>query len=414
MKNNFREKKLSEILIFKNGKSIKPGGEGQYPVFGSNGLIGKCDTYKEENGVIIGRVGAYCGSINFHNSKFWASDNTIVAYPRNSNEGHTKFFYYLLKFLNLNRWAGGAAQPLLTQSVLNSIEAKVPSLKTQCKIVSILSAYDDLIENNLRRIQILEEMAQNLYREWFVKFRFPGHENTQFVESELGRIPEGWEVIPLQELISKHIGGGWGKETFDTKHTEPGWVIRGTDIPKARHCNLDSLPFRYHTTSNLRSRKLEPGDIVFEVSGGSKDQPLGRTMLISEEMFRTLDGYPAICASFCKRIQPKSDIYAPEVLYLSFLDAYSTGEIEQFQVQSTGISNYKWSDYIEKVNRCVPKTELQEHFREAIAPVLSKIAILGLKNRNLRKTRDLLLPKLISGEVDVSELDIETLQETPS
>jgi type I restriction enzyme S subunit len=166
---------LQNVVTFKNGKSIKPNGIGEYPVYGSNGIIGGSDVYSEENAIIIGRVGAYCGSIAYQPNRFWASDNTIVAYPRNG-DSNIVFLSYLLTEMNLHRWAGGAAQPLLTQSVLNQIEAPIPPLQTQRKIAAILSAYDDLIENNLRRIKILEEMAQNLYREWFVKFRFPGYE----------------------------------------------------------------------------------------------------------------------------------------------------------------------------------------------------------------------------------------------
>ena len=249
-------------------------------------------------------------------------------------------------------------------------------------------------------------MAQNLYREWFVKFRFPGYQHTRFTDSPMGQIPDGWEVKALGSLIAEHIGGGWGNDIEDDKHFEPAWVIRGTDIPDARSCNFPKVPFRYHAKSNLKSRCLMPGDIVFEVSGGSKGQPLGRSLYVSSELLAAFNGDSVICASFCKRIQPNSKHYASELLYLSFLDAYASGEIEQYQVQSTGISNYKWSDYLEKVSRCVPPVVLQNHFCEFCIPLFSEIATLGRKNTALRRTRDLLLPRLISGEVDVSELNI--------
>ena len=311
----------------------------------------------------------------------------------------------------LTAYGGGTNISNLNQDILNGLEVPSPSLPTQRKIAAILSTYDDLIENNLRRIKILEEMTQNLYREWFIKFRFPGHEHARFTDSALGRIPEGWKVITLGSLIAEHIGGGWGKDVEDDKHTEPAWVIRGTDIPDARSCGFSKVPFRYHAKSNLKSRRLMPGDIVFEVSGGSKDQPLGRSLYISSELLASFNGDPVICASFCKRIHPDPEKYASELLYLSFLDAYASGEILQYQVQSTGISNYKWSDYLEKASRCVPPISLQERFRELSVPLFSEIAALGRKNTTLRRTRDLLLPRLISGEVDVSELDITVSEE---
>ena len=113
---HFRTVQLGNIIEFKNGKSIKPGGMGPYPAYGSNGIIGGADTFREQNGIILGRVGAYCGSVAYCRGKFWASDNTIVVYPKNS-EYDVLFLSYLLRELNLNRWAGGAAQPLLTQGV---------------------------------------------------------------------------------------------------------------------------------------------------------------------------------------------------------------------------------------------------------------------------------------------------------
>jgi type I restriction enzyme S subunit len=187
---------LGDVVRFGNGKAIKPGGTGIYPVYGSNGIIGGSNEFRHENGVVIGRVGAYCGSVVYCPTKFWASDNTLVAYPA-SESVDTKFLYYLLADANLSRYAGGAAQPLVTQTVLKQVEVTVPPLPIQRRIAGILSAYDELIENSQRRIKILEAMARALYREWFVHFRFPGHESVPRVPSPLGEIPQGWEVTTL-------------------------------------------------------------------------------------------------------------------------------------------------------------------------------------------------------------------------
>jgi type I restriction enzyme S subunit len=156
----------------------------------------------------------------------------------------------------------------------------------------------------------------------------------------------------------------------------------------------------HHTSSNLRSRKLAAGDIVFEVSGGSKGQPVGRTLLITPELLSALDG-DVICASFCKRIRPDTDAYGSELLYLSFLEGYESGEIEQFQVQSTGISNFKWTEYIAKTERVVPPAVLRLRFRQQAAPLFTQIATLGLQIQTLRRTRDLLLPRLLAGQVEI-------------
>jgi len=435
----FSRVQLREVVFIKGGKRLPLGedfstqktshpyirardiGYGnirvQDAVYLSDEIAQKLSRYRVSKGdVCITIVGANVGEIGVVPPELNGANLTENAVRITSNgkivQGFLKYTLLAQDALaQMKVLAGGAAQPKLGIYKIETIEIPLPTLPKQRKIAAILSAYDDLIDNNLRRIKILEEMTQNLYREWFVKFRFPGHQHARFTDSLLGRIPEGWEVVTLGSLIAEHVGGGWGNDVEDDKHTEPAWVIRGTDIPDARSCDFSKVPFRYHTKSNLKSRRLMPGDIVFEVSGGSKGQPLGRSLYVSSELLAAFNGDPVICASFCKRIQPDSKQYASELLYLSFLDAYLSGEIEQYQVQSTGISNFKWSDYLEKVSRYVPPIALQERFCELSVPLFSEIVTLGRKNTTLRRTRDLLLPKLISGEVDVSALDIAVPEE---
>lgn len=228
-------------------------------------------------------------------------------------------------------------------------------------------------------------------------FRFPGHEKVRMVRSPLGEIPEEWKIEPLESLIDNYIGGGWGKESTDESHVQPAYVIRGTDIPDVRTSKLSEVPFRYHTISNIQSRRLFSGDIIFEVSGGSKGQPVGRTLLITPELLSAFDR-DVICASFCKRIQPNDEKYGSELLYVSFLEGYDSGEIEQYQVQSTGISNFKWAEYIKNIHRVVPPESLRMRFREHVIPLFNCIVTLGLQIQNLRKTRDLLLPRFLSND----------------
>jgi type I restriction enzyme S subunit len=121
------------------------------------------------------------------------------------------YLYYFLGQESVIAWianqAVGATMPNLNTGILRSVSVRYPSIKAQARIASILSAYDDLIENNTRRIKILEQMAQMLYREWFVNFRFPGHEKFKVVETPYGKIPDGWRVLTLSELCSKVIDG---------------------------------------------------------------------------------------------------------------------------------------------------------------------------------------------------------------
>lgn len=279
----------------------------------------------------------------------------------------------------------------------------LPPLDTQRRIAAILSTYDDLIENNTRRIANLEEMARRLYEEWFVYFRFPGHEDVKMVESEIGWVPEGWELVSVQKLMEHHIGGGWGKEEPDAVHTDPAHVIRGTDIPHAIMMSVASCPYRFHKRSNLASRKLKVGDIIFEVSGGSHDQSVGRALLVTSRHMSMFEG-DVICASFCKRLRVKEDLLEPLLFYLHLRTIYDNKHIDQFQVQSTGIKNFQFKAFLEKEIIVVPPKSLQSKYLDLATSKFELNQTLGQMNANLRTQRDLLLPRLISGEIDVSDI----------
>jgi type I restriction enzyme, S subunit len=313
--------------------------------------------------------------------------------------GQSKFFRDYI----ISHARGSANQVRISIGALKDMDVTLPSLPTQRKIASILSAYDDLIENNTRRIKILEEMAQALYREWFVHFRFPGHEKVQMWDSPLGRIPVGWEVKDRNELLCYHIGGGWGEEKQIGEFVLPAYVIRGTDIPEARMAYIDNCPLRFHKNSTFKNRVLKEKDIIFEVSGGSKNQPVGRALFVNHRLLEAFHR-SVICASFCKLFR-NNDSMIPEIFYLYLFHIYENGEINKYQVQSTGITNFKFSNFLQD-KIIVPNRKLQSDFYEIINPILEQMYMLGIKTSNLRRTRDLLLPKLISGELDIENLDI--------
>lgn len=374
--------------------------QGPYPYYGAQGVIDHVDDFLF-NGryILVAEDGENLNSKKLPlaliaQGKFWVNNHAHII---RGKEGVVDdiFLHACLNWVDIKPFITGAAQPKLSQGNLRLIEIPVPDLPTQRRIAGILSAYDELIANNQRRIAALEQMARALYREWFVYFRAPG-----VVMEEGQELPEGWEVKRLQALMSNQIGGGWGKDVADEEHSEAAYVIRGADIPEMRISDNEEVPFRYHTPSNLRSRRLIPGDIIFEVSGGTKDRPVGRTLHMTEEMLSAFDS-DVICASFCKRITPDEDAFGAELLYLSLREGYDSGEIEQYQVQSTGLSNFKWTEYIEQTTRLVPPPELRDRFKALVKPMFSQMTILGLQAMNLRRTRDLLLPRLMSGRGEV-------------
>ena len=151
---------------------------------------------------------------------------------------------------------------------------------------------------------------------------------------------------------------------------------------------------------------MENGDIVFEVSGGSKGQPVGRSVFVSDRLLNCFED-DVICASFCKLIRPNSDILCSPLFFHYLLEAYTNGIIEQYEVQSTGIKNFKFTEFLAREHITVPPTEIQRQFLMQFEAMQSQIEILGKKTSNLRTTRDLLLPKLISGQLDVEDLEID-------
>jgi type I restriction enzyme S subunit len=379
-----RPKLLGEVVRFGNGKSIKPGTEGRYAVYGSNGIIGGYDEFRHENGVIIGRVGAYCGAVVYCPDRFWASDNTLVAYPAN-DQVDTRFLYYLLLEAKLGQHAGGAAQPLVTQTILKQVEVEIPDLPTQRKIAGILSAYDDLIENNLRRIKILEEMAQSLYREWFVHFRFPGHESAKFVDSELGLIPKGWEVKAIEEVAIVHRGRSYrSSELLDDgglPFINLKCVVRDGGFRRDGIKRFDG-PYK-------DSHKVVPGDIVMAVT----DMTQERRIVARAARIPTLDADFGIVSMDLVKIEPRLGV-SSDYLYGYFRCSDFADHLKQ---HANGANVLHLSpDRIKEHHFVMPDGQLRNRYSVTAGLHFERIENLHRRNDILRRTRDLLLPKLLS------------------
>jgi type I restriction enzyme, S subunit len=372
---------LGEVVRFGNGKPIKPGGEGRYPAYGSNGIIGGTDEFRYENGIIIGRVGAYCGSVAYCPKKFWASDNTLVAFP--SSEGiDTKFLFHLLTNAKLSQYAGGAAQPLVTQTVLKQVELRIPPLPEQRRIAGILSAYDELMENSQRRIRILESMARALYREWFVHFRYPGHESVPRVDSPLGPIPQGWEVKKLGELTA-----------YLNRGLSPSYDENGDSMVLNQKCirdqRLNPEPARRQTKAIPPDKQVRFGDVLINSTGVGT---LGRVAQVYQTLERcTVDTHVTIA-----RPNKETD---PDFFGCSLLAQQET--FERLGVGATGQTELSRTA-IADVELVEPPANIQSRFGELVRPLRLTAMGHAQKIQNLRQTRDLLLPRLLSGQVELS------------
>ena len=270
----------------------------------------------------------------------------------------------------------------------------------QDKVAGILSAYDNLIEVNNKRIKVLEQMAENLYKEWFVRFRFPGHETAELVDSKIGRIPSSFTIVKMQDILEFYIGGGWGNDDEDNDYSIPAYVIRGTDFPRVTKGDLSSCPLRYHKKSNYSTRQLEPDDIILEVSGGTAEQPVGRTLLVTADTIERLGG-KVICASFCKQMRVKKELISPVFFYYWMQFLYDTRIIDRFQLQSTGIINFQFEYFLRKGDVMLPNKEIMDEFEWKVRTIYNEISFISRQTENLIKQRDLLLPRLMSGKLEV-------------
>lgn len=339
----------------------------------------------------------------------WNSDEKIVLSQRlfairiKENVDSRYVYHYMASQPfqgELRARATGSTVEGLRQPALMKCRLLLPELPVQHRIASILSAYDDLIENNTKRIRLLEKTAENLYKEWFVRFRFPGHEQVEFGDSKYGKLPNTFDIVRMNEVFDYYIGGGWGEENQSDDFSEAASVIRGTDFPNVWHYDVSSCPRRYHKAKNYIARQLQAGDIIMEISGGTSEQPVGRAILVTKELIDRFEGEKVICASFCKLIRLKKEISSYYFYYwMKFL--YDTRIIDRFQLQSTGIINFKFEPFLRKGDVMLPPKEIMDAFEKQVSILHKEMNQLAKQNTLLARQRDLLLPRLMSGKLEV-------------
>jgi len=316
------------------------------------------------------------------------------------------FLYAFLRSLlfrdQVEKFVVGSAQPNFGPSHLKLMVIPLPPLPTQQRIASILSAYDDLIENNTRRIKILEDMAQMLYREWFVNFRFPGHEKVRMVESELGPIPQGWSVGPMEAVCER---------VTDGSHWSPTTVENGRPMASSKDLHKWGL--------NLSTcRWISEQD--FDELVRNDCRPLAGDVLITKDganylkyCFCVEKDMDVVLLSSVAMIRP--DRTRASSHYIAFhLSDESVKKRLAGRVSGAAIPRIVLKDF-RQFTILTPPIGLQRHFDEVVKPLVALCWRLIDKNVNLRTTRDLLLPKLISGEISIEAADeaaVELMEQT--
>ena len=369
----WKEYKLGDVCIMKNGRK-RPIDEGEYPVYGGNGIMGYSNQYNTEDTIIVGRVGAYCGNVFLSKNKCWVSDNAISVVAK--NQVHTDFLYYLMLTLDLHNQHIGAAQPLMTQDIIGRFEVKIPSLSTQLHIADILISLDDKIEVNRKINSNLEEQAKALFKSWFIDFEpFKGG---KFVESELGKIPEGWKVLSLDNIADYLNGLAMQKYRPATgEQTLP--VLKIKELGQG-YCDASCDK----CSSKVPSQYIvNDGDVIFSWSGTLMvDLWCGGKCGLNQHLFKV-----------------SSKDY-PKWFYLMWTLEHLNRFIHIAKDKAVTMGHIKREE-LHKAKVVVPTTPIFNKANMLFAPIVDEMINTRISNRSLSVVRDTLLPKLMSGEIEV-------------
>lgn len=366
---------------FSSGKNLteeKIHESGNFPVYGGNGLRGYTDNcnFKGEC-LIVGRQGAKCGNVRYFSGEGYMTDHAIVGVANSENS--TQYLTYALAALNLNRLSGQSAQPGLAVSMLKKQKVLVPLYETQVKIADTISTYDSLIEVNKKRIKVLEQMAENLYKEWFVRFRFPGYETAEFENG----IPKGWEYKTVEGLSCVLQRGISPDYDDDGEYS----VISQKCI---RQSIMDFSEARKHTRKFKSELNILDGDTVICSTGTGT---LGRVgQVYGAYQNTTFDSHVTL-------VRANNDVgshflfWALKNMQPWFMNM-GIGSTNQQELYRSTIKNAKILVPDEASN-------LTERFDSYVDPIHKQICILRDKTQNLIIQRDLLLPRLMSGKLEV-------------
>ncbi len=361
--------------------------KGAYPYYGAQGIIDYVDDFIFEGRFILAAEdGENLNSKKlplalFADGRFWVNNHAHVLRGKPGIIDDT-FLLACLNAADIKAFVTGAAQPKLSQANLRRIQLPLPPLDVQLRIAGVLAAYDQLIENCQRRIQILETMARALYREWFVEFRFPGHAEQPRITTSLGDVPRGWQLTPLPEcvLVNPRVSVPKdGEKPF---------------VPMQCLANDSMLITNIEARGGNSGSKFQNGDtLVARITPCLEN---GKTGFV-----QFLPGERAVAFGSTEFIVLRSKSLTPHFVYL-------LARSERFR--STAIKSMSGASGRQRVQeRCLndfpiaqPPRMLLDHFSKLVTPMFAQIQRLHSQVDNLRATRDVLLPRLLSGQLDLA------------
>jgi type I restriction enzyme S subunit len=388
----WKDTSLGEIVNFRRGHDLPKSNmnPGIYPVVGSNGIIGYHDSYTTvEPCITIGRSGNV-GNPHKINQKAWAHNTTLYIDDFKGNDPN--FIFYLLKTLNLQHYKGGSAVPTLNRNHIHPIALRVPiDIQDQKAIAHILSTLDEKIEINNKINKILEDMAQAIFKHWFVDFEFPNDDGEPYkssggemVDSELGPIPKGWEVGTLSDL-GEVIGGGTPSTKREDYYTDNGisWITpKDLSVNKSLFIYKGAIDITEEGLKYSSSKLVPEGTILF-----SSRAPIGYIAVAGCEM-ATNQGFKSIVpqqkygsAYVYQELKSKTDAIMNRASGSTFMEISGSG--------------------LKSIETILPTEAVTRKYQEITRPILNKIKYSEKEVNTLTTIRDTLLPKLMSGEIRV-------------
>ena len=305
------------------------------------------------------------------------------------DELKSKWLYY---YLNSPKAKGkvlsmlsGSTQKFISLSNLRNLEIEFPqNIDDAKRIIKICESIDKKIKLNNKINNNLFELLKQEFRE---KFYNKEEKNSYLID-----------------YISETIGGDWGRESPEGNNNTKVYCVRGTDIPSMEYGNKGNAPIRYILEKNYKNKKLDPNNIIIEISGGSPTQSTGRTAYITKSI---LDMYnsPLLCTNFCRAIEAKSDILAP-FLYMNLKLMYEDDIFFNWENGTTGIKNLALNDMLSNVEVVIPDEDAMKEYYLLFNNVMNKISGNSNENIKLEQLKDTLLPKLMNGEIDLDKIDI--------
>lgn len=336
--------------------------DGEYPVVASTNIKAYHKVYKVEGPMVVtGRSGSL-GTVQYIEGKCWPLNTSL--YVKDFKGNNPRYVYYFLMTMHLEQYNAGAGVPTLNQNHLHSLKINIHEKSEQKRIASILSAYDNLIENNTRRIRLLEQMAENLYKEWFVRFRFPGHEKVEFENG----LPKGWKVERYYN-VAKITAGGDRPSIFSRHPTEK------CTIPIYSNGLEDDGLYGFTNKAKIRKPCITisaRGTVGFVCLRRNSFVPIVRLLTVVPNEFLN-------------------------VYYLYHSSKYN-------DLEGNGTSQQQLTvPMLNKRKLLIPSIDLLLLFEKMVKPIYDQIDTLKYQSANLSRQRDLLLPRLMSGKLEVKE-----------